>query len=55
MMTTDILSQICLGMVPGTTTYTRHGFWKSVTERIRSNYIPTHKTGSIMSGTASDC
>ena len=31
MTTTDIKLQICLGMVPGTTTYNIRGFWKSVT------------------------
>ena len=55
MTTTDINSQICLGMVPGTTTYTILGFWKNATERLRSTHIPTHKTLSTPSGTLSDC
>ena len=55
MTTTDIKFQVCFGMLPGTTTYTRHGLWKKFTERIRSNYVPTHKAASITSGTASDC
>ena len=54
-MTTDIEFQICLDMVPGTTTYTIRGFRKSVKERLRSNYKPTPKTPSITSGTTLNC
>ena len=57
MMITDNKLQLCLGMVPGTTTYTTRGFWKSATEGLRSTYVPTqktHKTPSITSGTASE-
>ena len=52
-MTTDIKSQICLGVVPGTTTYTKRGLRKKSTEPLRSFYVPTHKTPSTTSGTAS--
>ena len=51
MTTTDIKLQICLGMVPGTTTYTIRLSWRSATERLGSTYVPTHKTPSITSGT----
>ena len=43
MTTTDIQLQICLDMVPGTTTYTIRVSCKIATERLRSTYIPTHK------------
>ena len=55
MRTTDIKLQICLDMVPGTTTYTICVSWKSATERLRSTYVPTHKTPSIASGTTPHC
>ena len=43
-MTTIVIKmQICLGMVPGTTTYTIRVSSKIATERLRSTYIPTHK------------
>ena len=42
MTTTDIKLQNCLGMVPGTTTYTIRVSCKIATERLRSTYIPTH-------------
>ena len=54
MMITDIKLQICLGMVSGTTTYTIRAFRKGAKERLGSTYVPTHKTPSIISGTASD-
>ena len=43
MTTTDIKLQICLAMVPETTTYTIRVSCKTATERLRSTYIPTHK------------
>ena len=49
MTTTDFKFQICLGTVPETSTYTIHRFWKSVTETLRSNYVPTHKTPRVTS------
>ena len=54
MKTIDNKLQVCLGMVPGTTTYTIRGFWKSAMERFWSTYVPTHKTPTITSRTASD-
>ena len=50
MTTIDIKLQNCLGMVPGKTTYTIRGFRKIVTERLRSNYVSTHKTPIITPG-----
>ena len=55
MTTRDTKKQICIGMVIGTTTYTIRGFWKNATERLRSTYLPAHKTPSITSRTASYC
>ena len=55
MTTTDIKLQICLGMVPGTFTYTIRVSWKGATERLRSTYVPTHKTPSTFSGTTPYC
>ena len=52
MTTTDIKLQICLGIVPGTTTYTIRGFWKSATESLPSTYVPIHTTHSFTSGAA---
>ena len=43
MTTTDTKSQVCLGAVPGTTTYTTRGSRKSATERLGSTYAPTLK------------
>ena len=53
MTTTGDKLKLYLGMVPGTTTYTIRGFRENVTERLRSNYVPTGKTPIITSGTAS--
>ena len=55
MTTATTKLQICPGMVTETTTHTMHGFWKSFTERLRSNYLLTHNTPNNTSETASDC
>ena len=55
MMTKKKKFKICLGMVPGATTYTIGGLGKIDTDRLRSNYVPTNKTPSITPGTASGC
>ena len=54
MTVTDFDFPVCFDTVPGTSTYTIRGFRKSVTERLRSNYVPTHKTPSITSGVESN-
>ena len=51
MTTTEFKLPICLGIVPGTTTSTICVSWKTATERLRSTYVHTHKTLSIISGT----
>ena len=47
MTTTYIKLEVCLGIIPVTTTYTIHGFWKSVAVLLRSNHVNTRETPSI--------